>query len=246
MKCRSPFRSKYAHATCILLAGLFLVESYTLFAQAPDPILDVAASGGAMVGDKSKSERTLKTPKLLPGTEENAVFFPSSTAVTVPFNDQDPLFIQGPCTWMMRCKIKQVASDDGYLLAGRWEGREDRRIMMLGLARKTGQPSLQVSSVGGLDARGVVKLKSQVPENAWVTIVGRFDPGVELAVQLFDEKDELLDSTVISSKVPGVLPDFPLPFILGRGVPSEMEFARFRAWNSALSDEDIKTAVAEK
>ncbi len=204
-----------------------------------------------MVVDKSKNERRLKTPKLSPGTEENAIFFPAGTAITIPFNDQDPLFIQGPCTWMMRGKFKQVqASDDGLLLAGRWEGRGDRRIIMLGLARKTGQPSIQVSSAGGLDARGVVKLKTQVPEDAWVTIVGRFDPGVELAVQLFDEKGELLESAVTSTNVPGALSDFPLPFVIGRGAPSEVpsgvEFARFRAWNSVLPDDDIKTAVAEK
>lgn len=245
MKDGSPFRLKSSRTACALLMVFFLANTHVW--AAPAPILDVAMSGRSAMVDKSKFRRKLEMPQLSPGSKEDAVLLGSGRHITIPFEEKDPLFAQGPCTWMMRCQIMQIQVDrNGYLLAGRWTARDDQRIIMLSLPGKSGQPLLQVSSVGGLEGRSFVKLKSQVPEGEWVTIVGRFDPGTELALQVFDENGELLDNAVSSKEIPGDLPNYPLPFTIGRGVPSEMEFTRFRAWNSALSDSDIKTAVAEK
>lgn len=226
-----------------LVAGL----SFTGHAMsAPDPVLDLTALGGSVV-DGSASQRTLKVPKLSPGSDGNAVVLSVNKSLRVPFNEGDALYAPGPWTWLIRCKFQRVLSDKGDIfVASRWEGAGDQRIIVLSIDGASGRGRFQVSATGALDSTAGVQSKSPIPEGEWITLVGRFEPGKDLTLQVFTAGGELIESAERSKNVPEQLPQFSLPIVIGRGISSDMEFARLRAWTAALSDDEIKALVTEK
>jgi hypothetical protein len=234
--------SKSIKTVCTLAALFVFIGAAGLAAE--NPVFDLGVSKDGKARDNSAFKRKLiiniKAIGAVPG--EAAVRFRGMAAISILPDSDDPLFSTGACTWMVRCKfdsLEKVKSASGF--ASRWDGPDKRAIGFV-IDPATRQVRLNISSTGKTDSiRSCVLTTAPVPADQWVTIAGRYAPGQEMAVQLFDASGALLGSKVLrTNRVAEKLFDADTRWRLGL---AGMTFSRFRAWNTALSDAEIKAAA---
>jgi|GEM_PF-2360610 len=227
-----------------LLAAVGLLVFHPFPASAADPILDIGIAKNDRIVDSSRLKRKLETAGASVYEKEGFAALSRYGAIKVPFKDGDPFFEGKKTTWMLRCKFDDLLYSSSYTIAGRWDhGTDDRIIAFTISPEKGGHPRFHVASQGTLDSSQAVVLKEGIMAGTWITIVGRYKPGLELSVQAFDEDGGEIGSAVMRSGIPSRLFESDIPFSLGGPKGVGMQFTRFRAWDSVLSDQEVVAAV---
>jgi hypothetical protein len=211
-------------------------------AAASEPILDVAIGKDDRVADSSRFERSPEVNRVTVNSGEETAYLRGADAIVFPYEEMDPLFGQGPFTWMMRCKFENSFHPNPFVIAGRWDSNNNQRIIAFVIDAML--PKFLIAESGFLD--GTVtsnSMSSELYEGDWLTIVGRYTPGRELAMKVYDSSGELMEERSVTSDLPEAILDAPIPFTIGSAGNATMDFSRLRVWNSALSDRELQTAL---
>ncbi|PTX96140.1 hypothetical protein DB345_10095 [Spartobacteria bacterium LR76] len=236
---------KVRRNACRLFSSTFAVA--LLFAatvRAEPPILDLTVSAGT-IEDKSSHQRQLQFNGIEPMQGDKEMLLPSLEAVRIEYADGDPLFGTGAFTFMIRCKFGTLNPYPArpFFFVGRWDVGQDGRVIGLSFSANGAGLSFGVSQFGNLSEKSLAGVElTELPGETWVVIVGQYEPGQLLKVQLYNDDGELLASEK-SKYVPPVLYKATTPFLVGCMPEVQMIIGRVLVWNQCLSGTDVQDEV---
>lgn len=236
---------KVRRNACRLFSSTFAVA--LLFAasvRAEPPILDLTVSAGT-IEDKSSHQRQLQFNEVEPMNGDKEVLLPSLGAVRIEYVDGDPLFGTGAFTFMIRCKFGTLTPYPAkpFFFAGRWDVTQDGRVIGLSFTADGAGLNFGVSQFGNLSEKSLTGVGlPELPGDKWVVIVGQYEPGQFLRVQLYDADGELLASEK-SKYAPPVLYKATTPFLVGCMPEVQMTIGRVVVWDQCLSGPDVQDEV---
>lgn len=223
-----------------LLFGLLLIPMIHAESNA---ILDLQTSSGGIV-DKSSYRRTVETINVVAEKAGDDVTLLSSTALSIAYNENDPLFGTGAFTFIIKCKFSELdAFPRATVIAGRWDAVNDGRA--IGFCMAEGTPGMQflVNSDGRGESTTRVLVKA-LPSDQWLLIAGRYNPGQALGEHVYDAASlKFLDGIKNDRKIPTELFRSQTAFAVGAPPVYKMGFSRLTVWNRYLSDGEMRTAL---
>ncbi|MBN8712127.1 MAG: hypothetical protein BGO12_23050 [Verrucomicrobia bacterium 61-8] len=218
---------------------------FAAIVRAEPPILDLTASDGT-IEDKSSHQRQLQFNGVEPMNGDKEVLLPSLEAVRIEYVDGDPLFGTGAFTFMVRCKFGRLEPYPAkpFFFAGRWDVAQDGRVIGLSFTSNgVGGVNFGVSQFGNLSEKSLTGVGlPELPGDKWIVIVGQYEPGQFLRVQLYDADGELLASEK-SKYAPPVLHKAMTPFLVGCMPEAQMTVGRVLVWDQCLSGPDVQDEV---
>lgn len=221
----------------IVLAACFLLAA-GLRAQTQSPVLELKLKQGRLE-DVTFARREVAQPKLEVQEQGRAVLLASSQ-VQVKAKEGDPLLGRGAQTWLMRIKLQAPATTEYFPLFGQWQAAGDER--MIAFILKGGDaPALafHVTPDGLVASQANAALPKAPPLGEWITVVGRFTPGKEVAIFAFDDKVVELGRFKYARVVPASVFSAPVDISLASPPGANMLVSSVKIWNQALSDEQV-------
>jgi hypothetical protein len=224
------------------ILALITISLGTSFAL--EPILDLEVENAKTLVDSSRFARTIELKNVTAGAEGKDLLLGDPQAVTIPYEEGDPLFRSGSFTWIIRCNLMDIPAQANYSLAGRWESTTDQRVNNLAINGNDGTLSFAVSSDGTSGSIVTCNQIEPLPSEP-VTIVARFKAGEYVRCDVFDSKGKLLFKRMNGSDVPTVTTKAPIPFTIGAPQRNGFSLTRFRIWNDSLSDRQVESVVVK-
>ncbi|MBE2204916.1 MAG: hypothetical protein IAE94_11330 [Chthoniobacterales bacterium] len=224
-----------------LLSSIFLLAA-TLYGEAP--VLDLTVTEG-ILEDKSSFQRQLQVSGVQPTDDDKNVLLPSLDAVQIAFAEGDPLFGAEAFTFMIRCKFGSLDPypDRPFFFVGRWDILNDGRIIGLSFNQSGAGLTFAASQFGSVSEKSLFGAElPELPGETWVVVVGQYDPGQTLKVQLYNADGELLANNK-SKQSPPRLHQAQTPFQVGCIPGAQMQIGRVLVWNRCLDDADVQDEV---
>lgn len=221
----------------ILIAACFLLVA-GLRVHAQSPVVDITLKQGRFE-DVTGARREIAQPKL-ELQEQGKAAAVSSGPVKIKAKQGDPLLGRGAQTWLMRIKLQTPATADYFPVFGQWKAAGNER--MIAFILKGGDaPALafHVTPDGTVPSQANAVLPEPPPVGEWVTVVGRFAPGKEIAIFAFDDQLRELGRTKYAKNVPASVFSAPVDHSLASAPGSNMLVSSVKIWNQALSDEQV-------
>jgi len=228
----------------LIISGTFSIAAAGL-AQDAGQILDVRITTGGKVKDESKEQRRLETKNVELSSDRKSVTLESIDAITIPYSGDDPIYKNGPQTWIFRIKVPDTLAAPSFCLAGRWNSGENRRSLGLLLQGGEGRLQFLISSDGRADTTLGVATREALPAGEWLIVVAKYQPGAQMELLLFDEAGEPLDSRKMSADIPASFFEDEMPILIGAPKEVVMEFSNFQIWSRILSDAQVKKELRD-
>lgn len=228
---------------CSVLAGL-----PSVFAAAGlPPILDITLSPAKAIVDSSPKHREILLDESLAGVSEDtkAIELRGQKAITIGYAAKDPLFGQGPRTWILKCRFQEVAAARWSMnIFGRWDYATDQRVSVLILHPGESDLMFMLSETGTSEGLKGVK-NGPLENNKWYYIVATFVPSTRLGLAIYDEKGKVaFDERVVEgAKVPATLFETETDFVLGALPEVGLAIESLRVWDTALDAGEIRRAI---
>lgn len=228
-----------SHTLCrsLLLAAFFLPFA-GLRAQVQSPVLDLRLKQGRFE-DVVDARREIVQPQLEVHEQGKAALV-NSGPIQIKAKQGDPLLHRGAQTWLMRMKLQAAATTDFFPVLGQWRAAGNQR--MIAFILKGGeQPALafHMTPDGLVTSQANAILPQPPPLGEWITVVGRFTPGKEVAIFAFDDKGSELGRAKYSRMVPSSVFSAPVNLSLASAPGSGMQVSSVKIWDQALSDEQV-------
>lgn len=227
------------------IVGATLAVSATGFAQDAGQILNVRIVTGGKIKDESKEQRKLETKDVDVSSDRKSAALGSIDAISVPYSADDPIYKNGPQTWILRIKIPDTLAAPSFSLAGRWNSGENRRSLGLLLQGGEGRLQFLISSDGRAETTLGVATKEALPAGEWLVAVAKYQPGAQIELLLFDEEGELIDSRKMGAEVPASFFEDDMPILVGAPKDVAMEFSNLQIWSRILSDAQLKKELRD-
>jgi hypothetical protein len=213
-------------------------------AQTPTVLLDLQVRNGKLE-DVSDSHHPVVQKNLATREDGAAVVVPAGS-VKIVYQPGDPLFQNGPRTWLLRCKL-QAEPVEGYTpLVGQWKAAGNERI--IALIMKGGQPgalAFHLSPDGRVEKQVIRLLPEPPTRDAWITVVAHYNPGGESGIFVFDDAGKLQSQAKTGSMAPAAVFSAPVDFELnGPATPGGLQVSAVRVWNGVLTPDQIQRAAA--
>jgi hypothetical protein len=221
----------------LAVAGMFLVTICR--ANDAGQILDVGIARNGNIEDDSKERRSLEVQGVTVARDKKSAALGKINAIVIPYKEKDPLYQNGPQTWLFRIKIPDPMAAPSVCLAGRWNAGENRRSIGLLMLANEGVMQFLVSSDGGGETTAGIATKETLPAGDWFTLVVKFQPETRMEILVFDDSGFQIGRREMTSGVPVSFFEDDLPFWIGAPAEIGLEFSRFAVWKRILSDSQI-------
>jgi len=101
--------NKFCVSVVVLVAS-----AASALAEPSLPILDIGINSSGEVADMGSVKRGLSISQALVGTTDGkkCISFLGGKSIVIPFEKDDPLFKDGPFTWIGKCKIRNPTGAD--------------------------------------------------------------------------------------------------------------------------------------
>ena len=227
------------------IVGVTLAVNATGFAQDAGQILNIRISANGKVKDESKEQRKLDIKNVDVASDHKSTVLGAIDAISVPYSVDDPIYKNGPQTWILRIKIPDTLAAPSFSLAGRWNSGENRRSLGLLLQGGEGRLQFLISFDGRAETTLGVATKEALPAGEWLTAVAKYQPGTQMELLLFDEAGEQIDSRKMGADVPASFFEDEMPILIGAPKDVAMEFSNLQIWSRILSDAQLKREVRD-
>lgn len=228
-----------------LIVGGTLSAATAGFAQDAGQILNIRIATGGKFKDESKEQRKLETKDVDVSSDRKSAVLGSIDAISVPYNANDPIYKNGPQTWILRIKIPDTLAAPSFCLAGRWNSGENRRSLGLLLQGGEGRLQFLISSDGRAETTLGVATREALPAGEWLIVVAKYQPSAQMELLLFDEAGEQIDSRKMGADIPASFFEDEMPILIGAPKDVAMEFSNFQIWSRILSDAQLKKELRD-
>jgi hypothetical protein len=228
----------------LIVSGTFSMVAAGL-AQDVGQILNVRIATDGKIKDESKEPRRLETKNVELSSDRKSVTLESIDAITIPYSVDDPIYKNGPQTWIFRIKMPDALAAPSSCLTGRWNSGENRRSLGLLLQGNEGRLQFLISADGTAETTLGVATRDALPAGEWLVAVAKYQPGAQMELLLFDEAGELLDSRKTAANVPASFFEDEMPILVGAPKEVAMEFSNFQIWSRILSDAQLKKELRD-
>lgn len=230
----------------LLSSSLVVLPSASALAE-PPPILNIGLSPANVVVDSSPKHREILFDERQVGVsdETKAIELRGQKAISIGYAANDPLFGQGPRTWILKCRFQEVAAARWSMnIFGRWDYATDQRVSVLILHPGESDLMFMLSETGTSEGLKGVK-NGPLENNKWYYIVATFVPSTRLSLAIYDEKGEVaFDERVVEgAKVPATLFETETDFVLGALPEVGLNIESLRVWDTALDAGEIRRAI---
>ena len=219
-----------------------------LLGAADEPILNLEVQRHGDIEDVSTIGRTFSQRGIESSHEPKACSIQRSGAITISYDESDPLFSDGDCTWILHCRLLSPTDwNSAYSLAGRWKTSDNDRVIALAVNGPDGKARFSLSNDGHARPGSITgaHLPDSVPTGEWIYLVGTFKAGQFLSLEMYDSSGYQLSEVSIYQYVPEKLFSSEAPFSMGSPREAGLEFKSFRVWDEALSSSSVKAALSE-
>lgn len=226
------------------LPALLATTLLTATLQADPPVLDLRISDG-MVEDKSSHQRQVQVTQALLDDNGKDMRLSNLTSVLIDYAEGDPLFGAEAFTYIIRCKFGSLDPYPAkpFFFMGRWDILNDGRVLGLSFNQEGAGATFAISQASELTEKPLHGISlPELPGDAWIVLVGLYEPGQTLKIQLYNADGELLSSQK-AKYVPPQLHKASTPFAVGCIPEVQMQIGRALVWNRCLEDSDVQDEV---